>query len=70
MVYKFKSIFDLNPSNLFYSNPIVLHKEKIIVSTDLYLYILNINNGSTFFKFPITSIVKPIVSGKNLFFNY
>ena len=31
------------------------------------MYVLNANNGSTIFKRPITSIVKPIVSGKNLF---
>ena len=58
---------DVNPSNLFYSNPIVLHREKIIVSTDLYLYILDSNTGSTFFKIAITSLLQPIVSGKNLF---
>ena len=58
---------DINPSNLFYSKPIVLHREKIIVSTDLYLYILNSNTGSTFFKIAITSLLQPIVSGKNLF---
>ena len=58
---------DINPSNLFYSNPIVLHREKIIVSTDLYLYILDSNTGSTFFKIAITSLLQPIVSGKNLF---
>ena len=58
---------DINPSNLFYSNPIVLHREKIIVSTDLYLYILDSSTGSTFFKIAITSLLQPIVSGKNLF---
>ena len=58
---------DINPSNLFYSNPIVLHREKIIVSTDLYLYILDSDTGNTFFKIAITSLLQPIVSGKNLF---
>ncbi len=58
---------DINPSNLFYSNPIVLHRDKIIISTDLYLYILDANTGSTLSKIAITSLLKPIVSGKNLF---
>ena len=43
------------------------YENKLIVSTLPYLYVLNANNGSTIFKRPITSIVKPIVSGKNLF---
>ena len=63
----FKESLDLNPTNLFYSNPVVLFKDKIIVSSDPYLYLLNINNGSIIFKIPITSIVKPVISGKNLF---
>ena len=58
---------DINPSNLFYSNPIVLNQDKLIVSTDLYLYILNSKTGSIFSKIAITSFLKPIISGKNLF---
>ena len=63
----FKQSLDLNTANLFYSNPIVIFKDKIIVSTDPYLYLININNGSIIFKTSITSIVKPVISGKNLF---
>ena len=58
---------DINPSNLFYSNPIVLHQNKLIISTDLYLYILDSNLGSTNSKIAITSLLKPIISGKSLF---
>ena len=32
-----------------------------------YLYLLNINNGSIIFRAAITSIVKPVLSGENLF---
>ncbi len=63
----FKQSLDLNTANLFYSNPAVIYEDKIIVSTDPYLYLLNIKNGSIIFRLAITSIVKPIVSGKNLF---
>ena len=63
----FKQSLDLNTTNLFYSNPVVIFKDKIIVSTDPFLYLLNIDNGSIIFRRPITSIVKPVISGKNLF---
>ena len=63
----FKQSLDLNSNNLFYSNPVVIFKDKVIISTDPYLYLLNINNGSVIFRISITSIVKPLVSGKNLF---
>tara|TARA_Y200000002_G_scaffold377996_1_gene384532 strand:+ start:1990 stop:3312 length:1323 start_codon:yes stop_codon:yes gene_type:complete len=57
----------INPSNLFYSNPLVLNQDKLIVSTDLYLYILDSNNGSILSKIAITSLFRPLVSRENLF---
>ena len=62
-----KQSIDSNPTNLFYANQVVAFKDKIILSTDPYLYILNSINGSIAFKKSITSIVKPLVSGDNLF---
>jgi len=62
-----KDTFDLNPTNLFFSNPIVINNDKIVVSTDPYLYILNFKNGAIILRMPITSIVQPIISGKYLF---
>ena len=58
---------DINPSNLFYSNPIVLHQDKLIISTDLYLYILSSKNGAILYKVAITSLSRPVISGENLF---
>lgn len=58
---------NLNPNNIFFSNPIVLYNDKIILSTDPYLYILNLTNGSSIFKISISSLIKPIVSNKNIF---
>ncbi len=58
---------DINPNSLFYSSPLVLHQNKLIISTDLHLYILNSNNGSIFSKIAITSLFRPFISGKNLF---
>ena len=59
---------DINTNNLFYSNPLVLNQDKLIVSTDLYLYILDSNNGSILSKIAITSLFRPLVSRDNLFF--
>jgi len=58
---------DLNNVNLFYSNPIIINKNIISVSTDPYLYIINADSGVTIFKLPITSIVNPVMTEKNLF---
>ena len=57
----------LNPGNLFYSNPLQIYNDLVIISTDPYLYVLNKINGSRIFKIPIISVVNPIVSGQNLF---
>ena len=70
---KIKWFINLNQSlelvsdNLFYSNPILGHKENVVISTDPYLYILNANSGATIKKIPITSIFQPLISGNNLF---
>ena len=54
-------------SSLFYSNPIQIHNNTIVISTDPYLYLIDSNTGTTIFKKAITSVTKPIVSGNNLF---
>ena len=41
---------NLNPSNLFLSNQITVNKEKIIVPTNDYIYVVDKNNGSIDFK--------------------
>ncbi len=58
---------DINPTNLFNSNPIVIYKDKLVISTDLFLYIIDLKSGSTLSKIAITSLFRPIVSGENLF---
>ena len=58
---------DLNTNSLFYSNPIIINKNKIIVSSNPYLYILEKNSGLTKVKFLIDSIIKPISSGQKVF---
>ena len=58
---------DLNSSNLFLSNPLVQFKNRIVVSTDPYLYIVNKFNGSTKIKKSLSSSVKPIGIHDKLF---
>ncbi len=58
---------DLNTSSLFYSNPIIINKNNVIVSSNPHLYILNKNSGLTKVKLLIDSIIKPISSGQKLF---
>ena len=58
---------DLNISNLFYSKPLVVSKDKLIIPTLTHLHILNITNGSRLVKIPINIATKPIVSSNYLF---
>ena len=58
---------DISPNSLFYSKPISIHQDKIIISTGSYLYMLNKNNGSILSKLPISSLLNSIISGKNIF---
>ena len=59
--------FEINPGNLFYSEPLLINKNKIVISTNNELYILNSKNGSIIYKKPIISAVEPLVNGNNLF---
>ncbi len=54
-------------TNIFNSNPIIIHNDKIIISTDSNLNIMNTINGRLIKKVAINSIVQPITSSKNLF---
>ena len=57
----------LKTTNLFNSNPILIHENKIIISTDFNLSIMSAVNGRLIYKISINSIVQPIISGKHLF---
>lgn len=57
----------INPTNLFYSNPIFLYENDIIVAADPNLHIINSTNGLIKNKISITSIKKPKVSNDKIF---
>ena len=57
---------DLNPSNLFTSNQVINYKNKVIVPSNNYLYVLN-NNGSIKYRKNFSSFIKPIIQNDKLF---
>ncbi len=58
---------DINPIDLFESNEIIHHKDKIVLSSKLFTYILNIKTGTLNYKKNFGSQIKPILSNDYLF---
>jgi hypothetical protein len=58
---------DLNPNNLFTSNQIINYKNKLIVPTNEFLYVIDANNGSIIYKKNFTLLIKPIIIDGYLF---
>ena len=58
---------DINPSNLFTSNELIVSNDKIYVPTKNNFYILDFLSGSTIFKKDFTSVFRPLVI-KNLIY--
>lgn len=52
---------DINPSNLFTSNELIVSNDKIYVPTKNNFYILDFLSGSTIFKKDFTSVFRPLV---------
>ncbi len=58
---------ELNPSNLFFGNQIVLENSKIVVSSNNFTYVLDSKNGSIIYKKNFSSLLKPIINNDYLF---
>ncbi len=58
---------NLDPSNIFNGNQIVNHKDKLVVSTNEFTYIIDQKNGSTLHKKNFSSGLRPIILNDNLF---
>ena len=58
---------DINPANLFTGKEIIHSSNKIIVTTNDNLYVINAVSGSTIFKKNFTSLVKPLVTKDYIF---
>ena len=58
---------DINPSNIFTSNQIIVFKNKIFVPVNDNFYIIDQSSGSVIFKKNYTSILKPLVLNNVLY---
>ena len=58
---------NLNNSNLFNGSIIVSHKNKIVVSSNQFTYIVDINSGNIIYKINFSLQVKPIMIDKYFF---
>ena len=58
---------DLNPSNLFSSNQIVNYKNKSIVTSNKFTFVLNNESGFVEFKYNFSSLFKPTINNNNVY---
>ena len=63
----FNQSLDINPSNLFEGNGLVSIDNKLILSTDKNIYILDTSTGAILFRKNLSSSINPIILGKNIF---
>ena len=59
--------FNINPSDLFLGNKLINTKEKIIVSTNYFTYIIDNYTGSILYKKNFSSNLKPLIINNYLF---
>ena len=62
-----KESLDINPGNLFNSNPVITFGDNLIASSNNFTYILNSTNGAIKYKEIFTPLVKPLINNENLF---
>ncbi len=58
---------DINPSNIFKSNQLIISKNRIYVPTNDNFYIIDLQTGNIIYKKNFTSIIKPLVLNNVLF---
>ena len=58
---------DINPSNIFKSNQLIISRNRIYVPTNDNFYIIDLQTGTIIYKKNITSIIKPLVLNNVLF---
>ena len=58
---------DLNPSSLFYGSEVIIKDKKAVISTNNFLYVIDINTGSIQHKKNFSAKIKPLVVGDYLF---
>lgn len=63
----FNQSSNISPSNLFLGNKLINTKDKIVVSSNFFTYVIDINTGSILFKKNFSSFIKPIIINNYLF---
>jgi len=58
---------DLNPSNLFLGNQIINHENKIVVTSNKFLYIIDSLSGSINYRKNFSSFIKPTIISNYVF---
>ena len=58
---------DLNPSSLFFGSEVIIKDKRAVISTNKFLYVIDINTGSIQHKRNFSAKVKPIIVGDYLF---
>ncbi len=58
---------NINPSNLFLGNEIIVDNKKIVSTSDKFTFIIDSNTGSIIHKKNFSSIVKPLVHNNYIF---
>ena len=58
---------DLNPSNVFFGNPIIVAGNNLVISSNELTYIIDKNTGANLFKKNFSSNLKPVILGDYLF---
>ncbi len=58
---------DLNPSNLFSGSQIVNFNDKILISSNIFTYILDKQSGKILFRKNFSTSIKPIINNNNIF---
>lgn len=63
----FNQSLDINPSNLFNSNPVIHNDSFTVLTSNDFIYIIDFRSGSVIFKKNISSNIKPIITNKYVF---
>jgi outer membrane protein assembly factor BamB len=58
---------DINPSNLFLGNQILINDRVVVLSSNQFTYVIDINNGSIIHRLNLSTSIKPIINNSYIF---
>ncbi len=65
--FNFNQSDDINPGNIFNSNPVIHNNNLTVVTSNDFTYIIDFKSGSVKFKKNLSSNIKPIITKKYIF---